>query len=65
MHHPVYEVDVPIHDPRTNTHGIHVLTGTAATAEEAFRAARHVYTQALHHHRSGSTLRTDARTAGA
>ncbi|MDX2394080.1 hypothetical protein NJL88_29270 [Streptomyces sp. DK15] len=53
MYHPVYEVDVPIRDPRTSAHGIHVLTGTAATAEEAFRAARHVYTQALHHHRSG------------
>ncbi|MFI1162818.1 hypothetical protein ACH4UM_04195 [Streptomyces sp. NPDC020801] len=65
-HHPVHEVDVPIRDPRTNARGIHVLTGTAATAEDAFRAARHVYAQALHRHRSGDRppRRTDGWSAG-
>ncbi|GCD97875.1 hypothetical protein [Embleya hyalina] len=52
--HPVYQVDVPIRDPRTDTHGIHVLTGNAATAEDALATARHVYTQAVHHTTTGA-----------
>lgn len=50
---PVYEVEVPIRDPRTDARGIHVLTGNAATAEDALAAARYVYTQAIHHHGTG------------
>ncbi|MFI1379598.1 hypothetical protein [Embleya sp. NPDC020886] len=52
--HPVYQVDVPIRDPRTDARGIHVLTGNAATAEDALTTAHHVYAQAVHDHTTGT-----------
>ncbi|MEV6049217.1 hypothetical protein [Streptomyces xanthochromogenes] len=51
-----YEVDVPIHDPSKQRHGVHVFTGKAASVDEALTRAHQVYNASLAARQAGREL---------